>query len=528
MSTPMSTASTLAGDKTAPADLDMKDPTIIESQADSGGSSSSSSSNLENCDESAPAHNDEKNVVIESTDDNIVEWDGPNDPECPRNWPAGKKVAFVIATSAMIVAVSFGSSVFAPAEKVTAAQFGVSLTVMQLTVALWILGFFAGPIFFGPLSEIFGHLIPLTVAMTGLAIFQIPIAMGGSVQTILICRFFSGAFGSGVFAVVSGMYVELYEPIPRGIALALSSICINLGATIAPVAGAYLTAEASWRWTAWVTLIYAGLCGIMGLFAVRESSSRAILRTKAARMRFDTQNWALHARSEEQRIELQHIVQRYLTKPIRMFVTEPILIVFTVYLTLVYGTLYLSFQAFPMAFQQRGWTATTSSLPFLAVMLGILSAWGVTSIFTLTWYKRVVLSTTPTPEHRLPPMMLGGVLLPPSLLWFGWSGATHWFVQVLASYFVGLSLMLIFISGIVYIVDVYQVHANSAMSIHVVVRSLIACSFPLFANIMYEELGVAWASSLLAFLCVALAPVPFAFYYYGKTMRGWSRFSFTM
>ncbi|KAI6084427.1 MFS multidrug transporter [Hypoxylon rubiginosum] len=521
MDTPMSAASTIAGSRTPSALFASRAPTINGDFEDIN--EPRPTPDLENCAGSRP---DEKEKGV---DENIVEWDGPDDPECPRNWSSPKKVLMVFTTSGMILSVSFGSSVFAPAEKVAAAEFGVPLIVMQLTVALWILGFFAGPVFFGPLSEIFGHVVPFWLATAGMAVFQLPIALGENVRTILICRFFAGVFGSGVMAIVSGMYFELYEPISRGVALGLSAICINLGATIAPVAGAYLTYDASWRWTAWTTLIIAGALSFLGIFTVRETSSRMILRHKASRLRFETRNWALHSQSEETRIEFHDITHRYLTKPVRMFVTEPILIIITLYLTLVYGTLYLSFQAFPIAFQQRGWSATTSSLPFIAVILGILSAWTACSIFSLTWYKeRSVHAKGPSmPEWRLPPMILGGILLPPSLFWFAWSGNVHWISQVLAMYFIGLNLMLIFISGIAYIVDVYQIHANSAMSIHIVVRSLISSSFPLFATIMYDNLGVDWASSILAFLCIIMVPAPILFYRYGRRIRSWSHFSFS-
>ncbi|KAI1776646.1 MFS multidrug transporter [Hypoxylon cercidicola] len=520
MDTPVSTTPTIAGSRTPSAFFTSRAPTINEDfeSADDP----KPIPDLENGSGSCP---DEKQGV----DDNIVEWDGPNDPECPRNWRMPKKVLMVLTTSGMILSVSFGSSVFAPAEKVAAAQFGVPLIVMQLTVALWILGFFAGPVFFGPLSEIFGHVVPFWLSTAGMAVFQLPIALGGNVRTILICRFFAGVFGSGVMAIVSGMYFELYESTSRGVALGLSAICINLGATIAPVAGAYLTYDASWRWTAWTTLIITGALSFVGIFTVHETSSRMILRHKASRLRFETRNWALHSQSEETRIDFHDITHRYLTKPVRMFVTEPILVIITLYLTLVYGTLYLSFQAFPLAFQQRGWLPTTSSLPFIAVILGILTAWTACSIFSLTWYKERALHTKgPTvPEWRLPPMMLGAILLPPSLFWFAWSGNVHWISQVLAMYFIGLNLMLIFISGIAYIVDVYQIHANSAMSIHIIVRSLISSSFPLFATIMYDNLGVDWASSILAFLCIIMVPAPIMFYRFGHRIRSWSRFSFS-
>jgi hypothetical protein len=42
---------------------------------------------------------------------------------------------------------------------------------------------------------------------------------------------------------------------------------------------------------------------------------------------------------------------------------------------------------------------------------------------------------------------------------------------------------------------------------------------------MYEALGFQWATSLLAFLTVAMLPFPFIFFYYGKKIRGKSRFA---
>ena len=50
-------------------------------------------------------------------------------------------------------------------------------------------------------------------------------------------------------------------------------------------------------------------------------------------------------------------------------------------------------------------------------------------------------------------------------------------------------------------------------------------AFPLFGNQMYERLGYQWASSLLAFLTLAMLPFPYLFFRYGKRIRAKSRFA---
>lgn len=77
-----------------------------------------------------------------------------------------------------------------------------------------------------------------------------------------------------------------------------------------------------------------------------------------------------------------------------------------------------------------------------------------------------------------------------------------------------------------YLIDMYLVNSNSAVAACVCVRSLMGGGFPLFANAMYKKLGTEWATSLLAFLCVALAPIPLLFWKYGQKLRSMSRFAF--
>lgn len=84
---------------------------------------------------------------------------------------------------------------------------------------------------------------------------------------------------------------------------------------------------------------------------------------------------------------------------------------------------------------------------------------------------------------------------------------------------------LIFISGIVYIVDVYPSCANSAVSIHVVFRSVFAASFPLWTGPFYEALGVEWMSTVLGGVAAVLLPFPIIFLIYGKRIRSWSSYT---
>jgi DHA1 family multidrug resistance protein-like MFS transporter len=79
-------------------------------------------------------------------DPNLIEWDGPDDPENPMNWPASKKWIVTIALGMMTFCVTFASSVFSNATVPVAELYGVSTEVTTLGTSLFVLGFGAGPL----------------------------------------------------------------------------------------------------------------------------------------------------------------------------------------------------------------------------------------------------------------------------------------------------------------------------------------------------------------------------------------------
>jgi MFS transporter, DHA1 family, multidrug resistance protein len=199
----------------------------------------------------------------------------------------------------------------------------------------------------------------------------------------------------------------------------------------------------------------------------------------------------------------------------------------TLYGSLAYGIQYLLFFSVPYIFRHdRHWPDKTASLPFICMLLGIITASIGTSIFYSKWYgPRYKARGKVCPEDRLPPVIFGSFLLPIGLFWLAWTSHTTWIVQVLPLFLVGAGIMLIFAVGVVYIVDIYLPVSASAIAANTAIRSAFAAGLPLAAPKMYEELGTSWATSLLGFLTLLLIPAPFLFYRYGDHLRTSSRYA---
>lgn len=78
--------------------------------------------------------------------DNIVDWDGPDDPQNPMNWTIKKKMATTLTYAFTTMGAAFASSSFSPTFNAVSEEFDVSTEVTTLSLSLFVLGFAFGPL----------------------------------------------------------------------------------------------------------------------------------------------------------------------------------------------------------------------------------------------------------------------------------------------------------------------------------------------------------------------------------------------
>lgn len=80
-------------------------------------------------------------VAEKERDPNIVDWEGDDDKENPRNWSSGYKSWITVQLGLLALSASLGSSIIAPGEADIAAYTGVSSEVVVLSISLYMLVF---------------------------------------------------------------------------------------------------------------------------------------------------------------------------------------------------------------------------------------------------------------------------------------------------------------------------------------------------------------------------------------------------
>ena len=84
---------------------------------------------------------------VEDRDPNIVDWDGPDDPQNPMNWPFNKKWGSVLLVSAITFLTPLASSMFAPGVPKVMETFNSTNDMLEgFMVSVYVLGFAFGPL----------------------------------------------------------------------------------------------------------------------------------------------------------------------------------------------------------------------------------------------------------------------------------------------------------------------------------------------------------------------------------------------
>lgn len=356
-------------------------------------------------------------------DEYVVEFDGPDDPLHSQNWPLRKKILTAAMLGYTTMTSAFASSIFSSATAIVAKEYGVGTEVGLLGTTFYVLGFAFGPSLWAPLSELRGRRLPIVIAMFGFSLFSIACATAKDIQTILLCRFFSGFFGACPLAVVAAVFSDMFDNNTRGIAVTLFSMAVFTGPLLAPFIGGFIvTSHLGWRWTEYLVSIMGFAAFVLDLFFLEETYPPVILISKASELRRRTKNWGIHAKQEEIEVDFRELITKNFSRPMRLLFTEPIILLLSIYMSFIYGILYLFLTAYPIVFVGvHGFTLGQSGLTFFGMICGQLIA-GATVIAQQPWYRRKLAANNgvPVPEWRLPNIMAGGISFAIGIFWFGW------------------------------------------------------------------------------------------------------------
>jgi multidrug resistance protein len=460
----------------------------------------------------------------EPRDSNIVDWNGPDDPENPQNWTPRKKWGIIGALGAVTLITPLASSFFAPGVPQVLGAFNEkSNTMAAFVVSVYILGFAIGPLIIAPMSELYGRHLLYNISNLLFVLFNIGCALSNSMGMLIAFRFLAGCAGSAPLTLGGGTIADMFPPQQRAGAMAIWSMGPLLGPVVGPVCGGFLVEKKSWVWVFYILAIFGGAFGLLLLVVGRETYAPILLEKKAAKLRKETGNPNMRSILAKD-IPPREIFIRAITRPMKMLFLSPIVGMMSLYIAINYGILYLFFTTITFVFEgQYHFSSGAVGLAYIGVGVGMFVGVAVLGVFSDKIIRQNQAKGTVKPEHRLPLRltMPGAIGLPIGVFIYGWTTnfGVHWIVPIIATSLIGLGNLTAMMTIQTYLVDAFTVHAASAIAANTVLRSVFGAVLPLSGLSMYDVLGLGWGNSLLGFISLAFIPVPLFFKYYGERIR---------
>lgn len=213
-----------------------------------------------------------------------------------------------------------------------------------------------------------------------------------------------------------------------------------------------------------------------------------------------------------------------------LLTTEPTVTSFTMWSAFSFGLVFISTQSVPVVYAGvYDWPIYSGGLVQVAIAIGELIG-TLAFLFQNQIYIRSAPHNPEKPGIPIPESILH-ISIPSTviglsggLFMYGWSTlGSHWIVPTIGLTLIGYGIMTIVISASVYVTDSYAGYAASAIAAVAFGENTFAAFLPLAAKPMYIRLGYQWASSLLAFIALALALAPTVLLWKGRTIRSKSK-----
>ncbi|KAI2468785.1 MFS general substrate transporter [Annulohypoxylon bovei var. microspora] len=482
-----------------------------------------------------PGQSEDKTSVAD--DPNLVTWDGPEDPENPKNWSISKKwgVVFIVSIFTLVSPVS--SSMVAPGLTAIGEELDIPEGFMRnIVLSIFVLAYALGPLAWGPLSELYGRVPVLQLSNLGYLGFNLGCGFARTRGQLIAFRFLSGLGGSASLAIGGGVLGDLFVAEQRGRAMSMYSLAPLLGPAVGPIAGAFVTQTTTWRWAFWATCIADAAIQGAGLLFLRETYAPVLLDRKRRVLAAETASPDLRTPFDEagRGASVWSALGTAMTRPFRLLATQVIVQCIALYMMYVYGLMYLMLASFPTLFTSPapagyGMSVGIGGLNYISLGLGFFLGAQVCAPLQ----DRVYLALKRRygrgrPEYRVPMMVPGTVLIPLGLLVYGWTAEykTHWIGPNIGAVLFAAGAIICFQCLQGFLVDSYQRYAASAVGAATVLRSLAGFAFPLFAPSMYDRLGYGWGNTLMALLGVVIGwPAPILLWIYGERLRKRSPFA---
>lgn len=154
---------------------------------------------------------------------------------------------FTVILTALVAFGPLSTDMYLPSLPAMKAEFGASVSDVQLTLSIFLAGFAVSQLLYGPLSDRFGRRPILIFGIFAYGIASVACFLATSIEMLIVARFFQ-AFGACSGPVLGRAIVrDVFGQDRAAQVLAYMGSAMALAPAVAPLAGGYLQVWFGWQ-----------------------------------------------------------------------------------------------------------------------------------------------------------------------------------------------------------------------------------------------------------------------------------------
>ncbi|KAI8141950.1 major facilitator superfamily domain-containing protein [Fennellomyces sp. T-0311] len=170
----------------------------------------------------------------------------------------------------------FSGTIYFPALNLIAQEFNISVSLVNLTVTVYMVFQALSPAFWGSLSDLWGRRPVYIGTLTIFVGVCIGLAMAPTFPVLLGMRMLQAFGASSGIALGAGVIGDFTTPAERGSYFGLFTSCQMAATAVGPVLGGIISQQLSWRWVFWLLLII-GAVGLLAVIFLLPETLRSIV-----------------------------------------------------------------------------------------------------------------------------------------------------------------------------------------------------------------------------------------------------------
>lgn len=368
-----------------------------------------------------------------------------------------------------------------------AQDFDTTGSVINITNAAYLLMMAISPLYWGPMSQVYGRK-PIYIASSfGYLIGCLGTSLSKNLVMFIVFRCLTAFAGSSFLAVGAGTIGDIYRPTERGTAMGWYLLGVSGGPAFAPVISGIIVAFRPWQDVFWLTTALGAFAFALCVFALPETSHHRLHDDlRCARQRKFVWVWV-----------------NPLT-PLALFVYPNVLfgalassaVLWNMY-SLLTPIRYVINPRFDIT--SPALSGLFNLAPGCGYLIGTIVGGKYADYSVRSWLTK---RGRRLPEDRLRSIIyMLIVVLPGTCLIYGWSierergGIT---VPVLALFFNGVAQLVVFASLNTYCVDVMQHRSTEVIGANYALRYVFAAGASSSVLPLVQSVGVGWATTIAA------------------------------